>query len=106
MSQQSFVQFLVALRDNPAMLARYDGRNLAQLQFHAKNEGYDFTPAEMGDVVGKLEAGTILNKDKDPFDGTSGLWRRMWGRRHLGYLVDHTVKRHTDDELRAMGENA
>lgn len=102
MSQQRFLDLLLAARENPELLARFDRRNLAQLLFHAKNEGYDFTAEDVANVAGQLEASVILNKDHDPFDATSGLWRRMWGSRHLGYLVEHVVRRHTDDELRAL----
>ena len=102
MSQQSVLDFLLAAKASPLMLARYDGRNLAQLLLHAKYDGYDFSADDVADVAGRLEASVILSKDQGPFDETSALWRRMWGRRHLGYLIEHVVKRHTDDELRAM----
>ncbi len=102
MSQASFLDFLLAMRDNPETLAMFDRRNLVQILFHAKDDGFDFTAEDMANVAGKLEASVILEKDHDPFDATSGLWRRMWGSRHLGYLVEHVVKRHTDDELRAL----
>ena len=102
MSQQSFLDLLLAVRESPALLAQYDRRNLVQLLFHARCAGYDFTAEDMANVAGKLEASVILEKDQDPFDATSGLWRRMWGSRHLGYLVEHVVRRHTDDELRAL----
>src|SRR4051794_15955518 len=102
MSQQSFLNFLLAAKASPLMLARYDGRNLAQLLLHAKYDGYDFSADDVADVAGKLEASVILSKDQDPFDETSRLWRKMWGRRHLGYLIDQVVNRHSEDELRTM----
>ena len=102
MSQENFMQFLTAARDNAAMLTGYNQRNLSQLLFHAKNDGYDFTAEDMADVAGKLEASVILNKDHDPFDGTSRLWRHMWGKCHLEYLVKHVVERHTDEELQSF----
>ena len=89
-------------RDSPAMLTRYNHRNLSQLLFHATNDGFDFSADEIADVVGKLEANVILNKDRDPFDGTSRLWREMWGRVHLEYVVDRVVRRHTDEEMMAL----
>jgi hypothetical protein len=104
MSQETFLKFLSAARESTAMLARYNQRNLSQLLFHAKNEGFDFTAEEMAEVIGKLEANVILTKDRDPFDGTSRLWREMWGRYHLEYLVNHVVRRHTDEELRSLIE--
>lgn len=102
MSQQHCLDFLLALSASPPMLARYDGRNLSQLLFHAKNDGYAFTADDLADVAGKLEASVILTKDQDSFDETSRLWLRMWGRQHLGYLVEHVVGRHTEAELRAL----
>ena len=102
MSQESFMQFLTAARDNAAMLTRYNQRNLSQLLFHAKNDGYDFTAEDIAAVAGKLEASVILNKDRDPFDGSSRLWRHMWGKCHLEYLVKHVVERHTNEELQSF----
>lgn len=102
MSQESFMQFLTAVHDDSALLTRYNQRNLSQVLFHAKNEGFDFTAEDMAEVAGKLEASVILNKDRDSFDGTSRLWRHMWGTCHLEYLVKHVVERHTDEELRLL----
>jgi hypothetical protein len=99
MSRKSFLEFLIAARDSTAIRIRYDRRNLVQLLFHARNEGFDFTADDVSAVAGALEANVILNLDGDRFDGTSGLWRRMWGVYHLEYLVEHVVRRHTDAEL-------
>ncbi|MFZ1413076.1 MAG: Nif11-like leader peptide family natural product precursor [Defluviicoccus sp.] len=102
MSRQSFLQFLLAASENPAALARYSLRNLPEVLFHARNDGFDFTAEDVGNVIGPLEANVILNKDGDPFDGTSRLWREMWGRPFLEYVVHHVVRRHTVDELRGL----
>lgn len=104
MSQESFMKFLSAARASAAMLTSYNQRNMSQLLFHARNEGFDFTAEEVAEVVSKLEANVILTKDRDPFDGTSRLWRQMWGKYHLEYLVNHVVERHTDEELRSLIE--
>lgn len=102
MSQENFIRFLAAVRDRPGMRARYGTRNLSQVLFHARGEGYDFAIPEVLDAIGMLEANVVLNKDGDPFDGSSRLWARMWGVPFLDYLVDHVLARHTDDELRAL----
>ena len=99
MSQENFLRFLLAARGSAALLNRYNPRNLSQLLFHAKNDGYEFTAEEAAEVIGQLEASVILNKDQDRFDGSSRLWRQMWGRYHIDYLVNHVVRRHTDEEL-------
>jgi hypothetical protein len=101
-SRESFLQFLRAARDDPALRDRYSPRDLTQLVFHARNDGFDFTAGDVEDVVGALEANVIVAKDGDPFDATSRLWRRMWGTYHLEYLIDSVVCRHSDDELRSL----
>lgn len=102
MSRKSVLDFLRAARDDPALRERYNPRNLTQLVFHARNDGFDFTAADLADVAGALEASVIVAKDQDPFDASSRLWRRMWGGYHLQYLLDSVVGRHSDDELQAI----
>jgi hypothetical protein len=104
-SRKSVVEFLRAARDDSALRARYNPRDLTQLLFHARNDGFDFTAADLADVVGALEANVIVAKDRDTFGASSGLWRRMWGERHLEYLVDNVVRRHSDDELQSVVDN-
>ena len=102
MSHTNVLRFLSAARTDAAMLSNYDQRNLSQLLFHARNDGFEFTAADVADVVGTLEASTILTKDRDPFDATSRLWRHMWGSYHLAYVVEHLLGRHTDAELHGL----
>ncbi|MBK8175667.1 MAG: Nif11-like leader peptide family natural product precursor [Rhodospirillales bacterium] len=101
MSLESVLTFFRAARDDAGLLARYDQRTLSELVFHAKNDGFDFSAWDLAEVSGRIEASVILAKDRDPFDGSARLWRRMWGRYHLGYLVEQ-VRRHSDDELTAL----
>ena len=101
MSLESALTFFAAARDDASFLARYDQRNLSELLFHAKNDGFDFSAWDLAEVAGRIEASIMLTKDRDPYDGTARLWRQMWGRYHLGYLVEQ-VRRHTDDELNAL----
>lgn len=102
MAQEEFLRFLVAARDDGAVLARYNRRNIGQMLFHAKNDGFDFNLGDVQQVAGKLEANVLLNKDGDPFDETARLWREMWGLYHLEYIVTRVVARHTDEELKAV----
>jgi hypothetical protein len=105
MSRKSVLEFLRAARDDAALRERYNPRDLNQLVFHARNDGFDFTAGDLADVVGALEANVVATKDRDPFDASSGLWRRMWGVYHLDYLVDSVVRRHNDDELQSVGDS-
>lgn len=102
MSREGFLDFLIAARDDPAMRARYATRDLTQLVFHARNDGFHFTAENAAAVVGVLEASVITAKDGDSFDASSRLWRHMWGTSHLDYVVDSVVARHTDAELRNL----
>ena len=102
MSQENFLKFLIAARGSAAIQTRYNQRNLSQLLFHSKNDGFEFTAEEMAEVIGKLEINVIIAKDRDPVDGNSRLWREMWGRYHFDYLINRVVKRHTDEELQAL----
>jgi hypothetical protein len=103
MAATEFVRFLRAMRDDPKLLARYDEFSLPQLLFHAGNEGFTFAAEDAADVVGQIEADVILNKDGQPFDGDSSLWRHMWGQRYLGYLVSDVLSRFSPAELAALG---
>jgi len=100
MSRESFVAFLSRVASDDGMRHRYRRRNLEQLLFHAKNEGFTFTAEDVASVVGALEADVILVKDGDAFDGHSRLWRLMWGHRHLDYLLGAVAARYTEAELR------
>jgi hypothetical protein len=104
-SRTSVLDFLCAVRDDPALRARYNPRSLTQLVFHARNDGFDFTAEDLADVAGALEANVIVMKDRDPLDASSRLWRRMWGGYHLEYLVESVVRRHDDDELRSVADS-
>ena len=86
MSQQSFLDFLLAAKASPLMLARYDGRNLAQLLLHAKYDGYDFSANDVADVaeeeateeffatVWPLTQGHRLRKRRYRVPGATGVW--------------------------------
>jgi hypothetical protein len=99
MASADFVRFLLAMKEEPRLLARYDEFSLPQLLFHAQNEGFAFDGGDAAAVVGKLEADVILGKDGQPFDGSSSLWRHMWGQRYLGYIVRDVLPRFSEREL-------
>jgi hypothetical protein len=106
MSGQGFVDFLKDLRDDPRALDRYRRRDAGQLLFHARNEGYDFTAEDVASVMGPMEWVVVTEKDRQAMDGSSALWRRMWGKTHLDYFVEDVVGRFTDDELAGFARAA
>lgn len=94
MSESEFLRFLKTARSDPGLLARYSPMDLPRVLFHARNDGFAFTEADASRVIGRLEAEVVIDKDKEPFDGGSTLWRHMWGTRYLDYLVEHVVARY------------
>jgi hypothetical protein len=102
MARKSFVDFLIFLKSDPTRSATYDTHNLAQFIFHAQNEGFEFTKADIDQVVGKLEVDAVTVKDGEEFGANSALWRDMWGCRRLDYLINRLLPRFTDSELAAL----
>jgi len=102
MPRKSFVDFLALLKSDHTRFSPYDTRNLAQFMFHARNEGYEFTKADVDQVIGKLEVEAITVKDKEEFNANSALWHDMWGCRRLDYLINRLLPRFTDSELAAL----
>jgi hypothetical protein len=102
MPKQSFIDFLTLLKSDQARFEAYNTRNLAQFLFHARNEGYDFTKAEVDQVIGKLEVDAVTIKDNQEFGANSALWHDMWGCRRLDYLVNRLLPKFTDSELAAV----
>jgi hypothetical protein len=101
-AEAEFIRFLTVLSASPRMLARYEVLSMPAVLFHAQNEGFSFTRDDMDHVVGTLEAGVIVGKDAEPFDGSSSLWRQMWGQRYLRYLITSVLSRYTSAELRSL----
>ena len=81
-----------------------------RLQERANENAAADTTASADDTEGSADsAGQTVAENTPPIlrikmtpRQTSRLWRQMWGRRHLGYLIDHVVNRHSEDELRSM----
>jgi hypothetical protein len=101
-SARNFIGFLRALRDSDDMLARYRHRDVAQLVFHARNDGFDFTASDISAVAVPLEANVIIGKDAEEFNENSSLWRSMWGKTHLDYFIEDVVRRYSDSELSSV----
>jgi len=99
MSVPDFTRFLRRLCNDAEYLARYSNRNFSQLIFHAQNDGFQFSTGDISAVVGTLEAAVIMDKDHEEIDGNSSLWRSMWGKPHLDYLVNEVARRFTGEEL-------
>ncbi|MFO0957560.1 MAG: EthD domain-containing protein [Isosphaeraceae bacterium] len=92
MARIDVVRFLLDCASDDGMLRSFDGRNLPELLFHAKARGYPFAAADLSAVAGGLEAYVITRRMGEAIGPSSGLWRRMWGKSHLQYVVDELIR--------------
>ncbi len=86
--KQDVVRFFEACAGDAALLERFDERNLAELLFHARVLGFSFTREELAAVVGGMEWHVITEQLGEEMTGNSSLWPRMWGVRHLRYVIE------------------
>jgi hypothetical protein len=99
MSTAELSRFLAACANSRAMLERYEPMALPDLIFSARCYGYDIQPGDFGTVIGGLEVRRIIDVDKQGIGADSTLWRHMWGRSRLAYVVDELWAK-TDDTVR------
>jgi hypothetical protein len=74
-------------RADPALLSRYEGKPLPDLVLQARCDGYAFAPADLSGMIGEMEVWMIVTIAGEPIDASSNLWRKMWGRSRLDYVV-------------------
>ena len=99
MSRIQVVKFLRSCAADKALLQPFLSRSLPELLFHARALGYSFTGADLASVVGALEYHVITEKMKQPMDASSGLWRQMWGKPHLQYVVEELIMPLSEGEV-------
>ncbi len=87
MSVSELARFLEHCSDRPDVLARYERMALPDLMFAARCDGFDLRTGDFGTLIGGMEVWRITVADGQPIDGESRLWRAMWGRSRLDYIV-------------------
>lgn len=88
MSISELGRFLAVCASRPPVLARYEPMALPDLMFAARCDGFDLAPEDFGALIGGLEVWRITVADGQTIDGESRLWRAMWGRSRLDYVVN------------------
>lgn len=86
-SRQEAARFLEACRTDPTVLTRFEGKPLADLVLHARCDGFDFSRADLSAMIGEMEVWAIMTVAGEGIDSSSSLWRTMWGRSRLDYVV-------------------
>lgn len=99
MSKQSVLDFFHACASDDVLLERYSSKPLPSLLLHARMDGYEISQEDLTDVIGAMEVDVIMQRLGEQIDGNSSLWRQMWGRRRLRYVVDALYRTYGEDEL-------
>ncbi|MGF1574702.1 MAG: hypothetical protein ACFCU9_01960 [Cyanophyceae cyanobacterium] len=99
MSKPSVLALLHACAEDPSVLDHYSSLSLPELLLHARSAGYGFTREELSGVIGSMEVQVIMQRDGEDINAFSSLWRKMWGKRRLHYIVDDLYRTFSQDEL-------
>jgi predicted ribosomally synthesized peptide with nif11-like leader len=99
MSKENAINFLRACANNTALLEKLEQKDLPEVLLHAKSLGYSFTSEELAAVIGSMEIQIIIEKMGEEIDANSSLWRRMWGKFRLRYVVEELLSTFSDAEL-------
>ena len=100
MSKASVVDFFRACHSDTYLLEKFEQKNLPEVIFHAKSLGYSFSGEELAEVIGSMEAQLIIERMGEAIDANSSLWRRMWGKSRLQYVIEELFQTFSEAELK------
>lgn len=104
MSKENVVAFFKELQQDYYKQQKFHRKNLAELLFHAKNLGYDFTFEHLSELVAQMELKLITERLQEEFGPYSRLWPKMWGVYRLEYVLEHLFNDLSDEELEQLLE--
>ncbi|MBD2305273.1 Nif11 family protein [Chroococcidiopsis sp. FACHB-1243] len=99
MSKASVVDFFRACHSDMKLLEKFEQKNLPEVIFHTKSLGYSFSGEELAAVIGSMEA-QIITEMGEAIDANSSLWRRMWGKSRLQYVIEELFQTFSEAELK------
>jgi hypothetical protein len=105
MAKSEIIRFFGMLDNNPSELDRLSSRNRSEILFHSKSMGYDYSSNELAEVIGSMEWYIITKKDKEELNAYSSLWKKMWGKSRLDYLINVLYKSLNQNELEEITSN-
>ncbi len=106
MSLKSAALFFQKCADQPDLLVRYEKLPVPDMIFAARCDGYSFDVGDLGKLIGGMEVARIMQVDKQEINGESTLWRFMWGRSRLDYVVNELWRKTDDATRRTLMEGA
>lgn len=92
MSKENVLNFLRACNNDPALLKKFEQKNLPEVILHAKSLGYDFSSEELAAISGAMEAEIIIERMGEEINAYSSLWLKMWGKPRLQYVVEELFR--------------
>ena len=87
MSVAELGRFFAHCATSPDVIARYEKMALPDLIFAARCEGFSLEARDFGTLIGGMEVWRSTVADHQAIDAKSRLWRAMWGRSRLDYVV-------------------
>lgn len=97
---EAVVYFLNQCNNDPQVLSEYEFKNCLELIFSLKVVGLFTTQNDWRQFIGPMEYFIITEKNKEPFNESSSLWSKMYGKTFLRYvasqfstLSDHEINR-------------
>ncbi|NHC34273.1 Nif11 family protein [Scytonema millei] len=100
MSKESVIDFFRVCHHDTTLFAKFESKNLSEVIFHAKSLGYSFNGEELAEVIGGMEAQIITERMGEAIDANSSLWRRMWGKSRLQYVIEELFQTFSEAELK------
>ncbi|MGL5925979.1 hypothetical protein [Chroococcidiopsis sp.] len=100
MSKESVIDFFRVCYRDTTLFAKFEQKNLPEVILHAKSLGYSFNGEELAEVIGGMEAQIITERMGEAIDANSSLWRRMWGKSRLQYVVEELFQTFSEAELK------
>src|SRR4051794_5176846 len=87
MSAGNLLEFLGTVAARADLLATLNVQSKEDVITAAADFGLPFTEAEFDSLIWELEM-ALAAKRGEPFDEQFGLWRLMWGKYYLEFLVN------------------
>jgi hypothetical protein len=100
MSKENVINFLRDCNNDTALLKKFEQKNLPEVILHAKSLGYGFSGEELAAVIGSMETQIITKKMGEEINASSSLWRQMWGKYRLQYIIEELFRTFSDVELK------
>jgi hypothetical protein len=100
MSKKNVIEFLTDCAENTTLLEKFEHKNLPEVILHAKSLNYKFSSEELAEVIGAMENQIITQEMGEKIDANSSLWRKMWGKSRLQYVVKELVSTFSSAEIK------